>query len=50
MNYENRTVYTEELYREILNKVAEPLGIKFSKFIQSPVDGLVDYHLCHERS
>ena len=37
-------------YRDILKKVADPFGIKFSRFIQSPVEGLVDYHLvsnCH---
>lgn len=31
--------------REILKKVAEPYGIGFSRFLPSPMEGLVDYHL-----
>lgn len=32
-------------HREILKKVAEPYGIKFSTIIPAPIEGLVDYHL-----
>lgn len=32
-------------HREILKKVAEPYGIKFSAIIPAPIEGLVDYHL-----
>jgi len=32
-------------YRDILKKVAEPYGVKFGKFVKSPIEGLVDYHL-----
>ncbi len=31
--------------RAILEKVAEPYGIRFSSIIATPVEGLVDYHL-----
>lgn len=31
--------------REILKKVAEPYGIRFSTIIPAPIEGLVDYHL-----
>lgn len=32
-------------HREILKKVAEPYGIRFSTIIPAPMEGLVDYHL-----
>ena len=32
-------------HRQILKKVAEPYGIRFSAIIPAPVEGLVDYHL-----
>lgn len=31
--------------REILKRVAEPFGIRFSTFLATPIDGLVEYHL-----
>lgn len=31
--------------REILKKVAEPYGIRFSTIIPTPIEGLVEYHL-----
>lgn len=31
--------------REILKKVAEPYGIRFSTIIATPIEGLVEYHL-----
>lgn len=31
--------------REILKKVAEPYGIRFSTIIPAPIEGLVEYHL-----
>lgn len=31
--------------REIMKKVAEPYGIRFSTFLSTPIDGLVEYHL-----
>lgn len=31
--------------REIMKKVAEPYGIRFSTFLATPIDGLVEYHL-----
>ena len=30
---------------EIMKKVAEPYGIRFSTFLATPIDGLVEYHL-----
>ena len=32
-------------HREILRKVAEPYGIRFSTIIPAPIEGLVEYHL-----
>ena len=31
--------------RNILRKVAEPYGIRFSTIIAAPIEGLVEYHL-----
>lgn len=31
-------------HQDILRKVAEPYGIRFSKIIAAPMEGLVDYH------
>lgn len=32
-------------HREILKKVAEPYGVRFSAIIPAPIEGLVEYHL-----
>ncbi len=31
--------------RNIIRKVAEPYGIRFSTIIPAPIEGLVEYHL-----
>ena len=31
-------------YRNILTKVAQPYGIRFSEVIETPMDGLIKYH------
>ena len=34
-------------HQQILRKVAEPYGIRFSKIIAAPMEGLVEYHANH---